>query len=106
MDSRSIGTDLSLAWPTNEIAVMGAEGAVKTIFRREIAAAQNQEAKTQELIDMYTERFANPFIAAQRGYVDDIVEAHLTRRVIAKSLEMLANKRVERPKRKHGNIPL
>jgi propionyl-CoA carboxylase beta chain len=85
---------------------MGAEGAVKTIFRREIAAAKDKNAKMQELIDEYTERFNNPYIAAERGYVDDIVEARLTRRVIAKSLEMLANKRVERPKRKHGNIPL
>jgi propionyl-CoA carboxylase beta chain len=106
MASKHIRADVNVAWPTAEIAVMGAEGAVKTIFRREIASAPNREAKMQELIDMYTERFANPFIAAQRGYVDDIVEAHETRRVIAKSLEMLATKRVERPKRKHGNIPL
>ncbi len=106
MASKHIRADVNVAWPTAEIAVMGAEGAVKTIFRRDIAAAQDKDAKTQELIDMYTERFANPFIAAQRGYVDDIIEAHQTRRVIATSLDMLANKRVERPKRKHGNIPL
>ena len=106
MASKHIRADINVAWPTAEIAVMGAEGAVKTIFRREIAAAQDQESKTKELIEEYTERFANPFIAAQRGYVDDIVEAHLTRRVISKSLEMLKNKRVDRPKRKHGNIPL
>jgi propionyl-CoA carboxylase beta chain len=106
MASKHIRADVNVAWPTAEIAVMGAEGAVKTIFRREIAKAENQEAKMQELIDTYRERFANPFIAAQRGYVDDIVEAHMTRRVIAQSLDMLANKRVDRPKRKHGNIPL
>ncbi|MFN2527115.1 MAG: acyl-CoA carboxylase subunit beta [Candidatus Baltobacteraceae bacterium] len=106
MASKHIRADVNVAWPTAEIAVMGAEGAVKTIFRREIAEAQNQDAKMKELIDEYTERFANPFIAAQRGYVDDIVEAHMTRRVISKSLEMLKNKRVDRPKRKHGNIPL
>ena len=106
MASKHIRADVNVAWPTAEIAVMGAEGAVKTIFRREIAAAEDQNAKMQELIETYTERFANPFIAAQRGYVDDIVEARMTRRVIAKSLDMLANKRVERPKRKHGNIPL
>ncbi|MBV8246080.1 MAG: methylmalonyl-CoA carboxyltransferase, partial [Candidatus Eremiobacteraeota bacterium] len=106
MASKHIRADVNVAWPTAEIAVMGAEGAVKTIFRREIAGAADGEAKTAELIESYTERFANPFIAAERGYVDDIVEAHQTRRVIAKSLEMLANKRVERPKRKHGNIPL
>ena len=106
MSSKHIRADVNVAWPTAEIAVMGAEGAVKTIFRREIAAAQDKDAKMQELIDEYTERFANPFIAAQRGYIDDIVEAHLTRRVISKSLDMLKNKRVDRPKRKHGNIPL
>ena len=106
MASKHIRADINVARPTAEIAVMGAEGAVKTIFRREIAAAADKDARTKELVDEYTERFANPFIAAQRGYIDDIVEAHMTRRVIAKSLDMLANKRVERPKRKHGNIPL
>ncbi|GAC1658893.1 MAG: acyl-CoA carboxylase subunit beta [Vulcanimicrobiaceae bacterium] len=106
MASKHIRADINVAWPTAEIAVMGAAGAVKTIFRREIAASKDSEAKTAELIEEYTERFANPFIAAQRGYVDDIIEAHATRRVIAKSLDMLKNKRVERPKRKHGNIPL
>ncbi|MDP9110697.1 MAG: acyl-CoA carboxylase subunit beta [Candidatus Eremiobacteraeota bacterium] len=106
MASKHIRADINVAWPTAEIAVMGAEGAVKTIFRREIAAAADQEAQTKALVDEYTERFANPFIAAQRGYIDDIIEARMTRRVIAKSLVMLANKRVDRPKRKHGNIPL
>lgn len=85
---------------------MGAEGAVKTIFKRELAAAKDQDAKMKELVESYRERFDNPFIAAERGYVDDVVEASMTRRVIAKSLEMLANKRVDRPRRKHGNIPL
>ncbi|MBV9402846.1 MAG: acyl-CoA carboxylase subunit beta, partial [Candidatus Eremiobacteraeota bacterium] len=106
MASKHIRADINIAWPTAEIAVMGAEGAVKTIFRREIAGAKDKDAKMQELIDEYTERFDNPYIAAQRGYVDDVVEARMTRRVIAKSLDMLANKRVERPRRKHGNIPL
>jgi propionyl-CoA carboxylase beta chain len=106
MASKHIRADVNVAWPTAEIAVMGAEGAVKTIFRREIAAAADPAAKAAELVDEYTERFANPFIAAERGYIDDVIEAHLTRRVIATSLEMLENKRVERPKRKHGNIPL
>ncbi|MBV9269994.1 MAG: acyl-CoA carboxylase subunit beta, partial [Candidatus Eremiobacteraeota bacterium] len=78
MASKHIRADINVAWPTAEIAVMGAEGAVKTIFRREIAAAEDKDAKTKELIDEYTERFANPFIAAQRGYVDDIIEAHMT----------------------------
>ena len=106
MASKHIRADINVAWPSAEIAVMGAEGAVKTIFRRELAAAADPEAKMKELTDMYTERFANPYVAAQRGYIDDVIEARLTRRVISKSLDMLANKRVERPKRKHGNIPL
>lgn len=106
MASKHIRADVNVAWPTAEIAVMGAEGAVKTIFKREIAAAKNPEAKMQELVDDYRDRFDNPYIAAERGYVDDVIEARLTRRVIAQSLEMLENKRVERPRRKHGNIPL
>jgi propionyl-CoA carboxylase beta chain len=106
MASKHIRADVNLAWPTAEIAVMGAEGAVKTIFRREIAAAKDPEAKMQELVDEYVDRFANPYIAAQRGYVDDVIEAHETRGAIANALEMLAHKHVPRPKRKHGNIPL
>jgi acetyl-CoA carboxylase carboxyltransferase component len=106
MASKHIRADVNLAWPTAEIAVMGAEGAVKTIFRREIAAAQDPEAKMRALIDEYTERFANPYIAAQRGYVDDVIEARKTRSAIATALQMLAKKRVARPRRKHGNIPL
>jgi propionyl-CoA carboxylase beta chain len=106
MASKHIRADVNLAWPTAEIAVMGAEGAVKTIFRRDIAAAADKSAKTKELIDSYTERFANPYIAAQYGYVDDVIEARKTRAAIATALDMLRGKRVERPKRKHGNIPL
>lgn len=106
MASKHIRADVNLAWPTAEIAVMGAEGAVKTIFRRDIAAAADKDAKTKELIDSYTERFANPYIAAQYGYVDDVIEARKTRAAVATALDMLRGKRVERPKRKHGNIPL
>ena len=106
MSSKHIRADVNVAWPTAEIAVMGAEGAVKVINRREIAAATDPAAKTQELIDQYVDRFANPYIAAQYGYIDDVIEAHRTRGVIATSLSMLENKRVDRPKRKHGNIPL
>jgi acetyl-CoA carboxylase carboxyltransferase component len=106
MASKHIRADVNLAWPTAEIAVMGAEGAVKILNRREIAAASDPQARTKELIDEYTDRFANPYIAAQRGYVDDVIEAHRTRGAIATALAMLENKRVERPKRKHGNIPL
>jgi acetyl-CoA carboxylase carboxyltransferase component len=106
MASKHIRADLNLAWPTAEIAVMGAEGAVKTIFRREIASAPDPAVKMRELVDEYTERFANPYIAAQRGYVDDVIEARKTRSVVAGALRMLASKRVSRPERKHGNIPL
>ncbi len=106
MASKHIRADVNLAWPTAEIAVMGAEGAVKTIFRRELAAASDPDAKMQELVEQYTERFANPYIAAQRGYVDDIIEAGRTRSAIASALVMLQDKRVQAPSRKHGNIPL
>ncbi len=106
MASKHIRADVNLAWPTAEIAVMGAEGAVKTIFRREITAAPDPAARMAEMVEEYTERFASPYIAAQRGYVDDVIPAHQTRAAIADALDMLSTKRVERPKRKHGNIPL
>jgi propionyl-CoA carboxylase beta chain len=106
MASKHIRADLNLAWPTAEIAVMGAQGAVRTIFRREIADATDPDARASELIAEYAERFANPFAAAQRGYIDDVIDASQTRRAIARGLAILADKRVERPKRKHGNIPL
>ena len=88
---------------THQVA---AEGATKILFRREIADAADPLAKTNELVEEYRKRFANPFIAAQRGYVDDVIEARETRRTIATALEMLEHKRVDRPQRKHGNIPL
>ncbi|MGH7684674.1 MAG: acyl-CoA carboxylase subunit beta, partial [Vulcanimicrobiaceae bacterium] len=106
MASKHIRADVNVAWPSAEIAVMGAEGAARILFRREIADAPNPSEKTAELIDEYRKRFANPFVAAQRGYIDDVIEALETRRVITTSLEMLQNKRVDRPRRKHGNIPL
>jgi acetyl-CoA carboxylase carboxyltransferase component len=106
MASKHIRADYNIAWPTAEIAVMGAAGAVKTIFRRDIALAPDPAAREAELIADYERRFANPFIAASRGYVDDVIEASRTRRAVSRALRMLADKRVERPKRKHGNIPL
>ncbi len=106
MASKHIRADINVAWPSAEIAVMGPQGAVKTIFRREIESAEDPQAKNDELVAEYTRRFANPFIAAERGYIDDVIEAPQTRGVICRSLEMLENKRVERPQRKHGNIPL
>ncbi len=106
MASKHIRADYNVAWPTAEIAVMGAAGAVRTIFRREIADAADPDGREAELIAEYSERFANPYIAAERGYVDDVIEASRTRRAVATALDVLANKRVDRPKRKHGNIPL
>jgi len=106
MCSKHIRADYNVAWPTAEIAVMGAAGAVKTIFRREIAAAADPSAREAELIADYETRFANPYIAASRGYIDDVIEASRTRAAVSRALDMLRDKRVERPKRKHGNIPL
>jgi acetyl-CoA carboxylase carboxyltransferase component len=106
MASKHIRADYNIAWPTAEIAVMGAAGAVKTIFRREIAEADDPAAREAELIADYEQRFANPYIAASRGYIDDVIEASRTRAAVSRALVMLADKRVERPKRKHGNIPL
>jgi acetyl-CoA carboxylase carboxyltransferase component len=106
MSSKHIRADFNYAWPTAEIAVMGASGAVKILNRREIADAADPDAKAAELAAEYTAHFANPYIAAQRGYIDDVIEASETRRVIGRALDALANKRVTRPSRKHGNIPL
>jgi propionyl-CoA carboxylase beta chain len=106
MSSKHIRADFNFAWPTAEIAVMGASGAVKILNRREIAEAADPEAAAAELAAEYTGHFANPFIAAQRGYVDDVIGAGETRRVVGRALDALANKRVARPTRKHGNIPL
>jgi acetyl-CoA carboxylase carboxyltransferase component len=106
MNSKSIGADLAYAWPSAELAVMGPQGAVEVIHRRELAAAADPIAKRQELIDQYTERYANPYIAAERGYVDDVIDPAETRRTLIQALTMLETKREELPRRKHGNIPL
>lgn len=107
MNSKSIGADLAYAWPSAEIAVMGAQGAVNIIFRKEIAEAGDKGAeRTTELIEEYTERFANPYNAAERGYVDDVIEPRETRRVLVRALEMLRTKKEQLPQRKHGNVPL
>jgi acetyl-CoA carboxylase carboxyltransferase component len=106
MDSKSIGTDLSYAWPFAELAVMGPEGAVEIVHRRELQEAADPAQRRAELVASYTERFTTPYVAAERGYVDDVVDPAETRRVLARSLEMLASKREDLPKRKHGNIPL
>ncbi|MGW3959594.1 acyl-CoA carboxylase subunit beta [Amycolatopsis sp. NPDC005003] len=106
MDSRSIGTDLSLAWPTNQIAVMGAEGAVNVLHRRALAAAADPAALRAELVAEYTEEYLNPQYAAERGLVDDIIEPAETRSALARGLAMLQDKRKPGPARKHGNQPI
>ncbi|MGH8989018.1 MAG: acyl-CoA carboxylase subunit beta [Acidimicrobiales bacterium] len=106
MSSKSIGADLAFAWPSAELAVMGPQGAVEILYRRELAAAPDPAARRAELVDEYTERYANPYVAAERGYVDDVISPADTRRVLARSLAMLASKHSELPHRKHGNVPL
>jgi acetyl-CoA carboxylase carboxyltransferase component len=106
MNSKHIRADLNLAWPTAEIAVMGADGAVNIIFRRELAEAENPEERRAELLSEYKERFANPFAAARRGYIDDVIEPNETRPRLINALNMLQNKREHNPPKKHGNIPL
>ncbi|NPA27095.1 MAG: acyl-CoA carboxylase subunit beta [Chloroflexi bacterium] len=106
MSSKHLRGDLNLAWPTAEIAVMGPEGAVKIIFRKEIAAAEDPEARKRELVEAYRREFAHPYIAASRGYIDDVIEPRETRPRLINALQMLANKRDINPPKKHGNIPL
>ncbi|MEU2874202.1 acyl-CoA carboxylase subunit beta [Streptomyces olivoreticuli] len=105
MDSRSIGADISLAWPTNEIAVMGAEGAANVIFRREIAAAEDPDARRVQLVKEYKSELMHPYYAAERGLVDDVIDPAETRRVLIRSLAVLRAKSVQLPSRKHGNQP-
>jgi acetyl-CoA carboxylase carboxyltransferase component len=106
MDSRSVGCDLSLVWPTNEIAVMGAEGAVNVLFRRELTAAADPDALRSELITEYTEQLMHPHYAAERGLADDVIDPADTRAAVARGLAMLLHKRKLAPQRKHGNMPL
>ncbi|MBC8153637.1 MAG: acyl-CoA carboxylase subunit beta [Bacteroidetes bacterium] len=106
MNSKHIGADLNYAWPTAEIAVMGAGGAAQIIFKREIADADNPAAKLQEKIQEYTEKFANPYRAAHRGYVDEVIYPDQTREKLIRAFTMLENKVATLPKKKHGNIPL
>ena len=106
MNSRSLGADICLAWPTAEIAVMGPEGAVNIVNRRELEAAEDQNLKRKELVDQYREKYANPYIAAARGWIDDVIDPAETRAYLIRGLEMVGNKREQRLMRKHGNIPL
>lgn len=106
MCSKHIRADLNFAWPSAEIAVMGPDGAVNIIFRKEIAEAEDKAKKREELIKEYREKFANPYIAAERGYIDDVIEPKETRPKLISALESMLNKREPRPAKKHGNIPL
>ncbi len=106
MNSKHIGADMNFAWPTAEIAVMGAKGAAEIIFKKEIKEAEDPEAKLQEKIDEYTQKFANPYIAASRGFVDEVILPSQTRKKLIAAFKMLENKVAKLPRKKHGNIPL
>ncbi len=106
MNSKHIGADMNFAWPTAEIAVMGAKGAAEIIFRKEIAEAADPEAKLVEKVDEYTEKFAHPYRAAHRGYIDEVIYPEQTREKLIRAFTMLENKVSNLPRKKHGNIPL
>ena len=106
MNSKQLRGDYTYAWPSSEIAVMGPQGASEIIFSREIKAAEKPEEKLQEKIEEYRDKFANPYVAAAKGYIDEVIEPKITRYKLIKALEMLANKRDDNPPKKHGNIPL
>ncbi len=106
MSSKHIRGDVNFAWPTAEVAVMGPDGAVNIIYRRELAEADDPVERKEELVADYREKFANPYVAAARGYIDDVIEPKETRSRLINALEMLTNKRDANPAKKHGNIPL
>jgi propionyl-CoA carboxylase beta chain len=106
MGSKHLGMDFNFAWPQAEVAVMGPEGAVNIIYRRDIASSPTPDERRQKLMDDYKARFANPYVAAERGYIDDVIIPHETRPKLIQALETLQTKRLPGPKRKHGNIPL
>jgi acetyl-CoA carboxylase carboxyltransferase component len=106
MNSKSIGADLAYAWPTAELAVMGPQGAVEIVYRRELQQAADPVSRRAELVAEYTEKYANPYNAAERGYVDDVIDPAETRQKIVAGFRMLKSKREELPRRKHGNVPL
>ena len=106
MSSKHIRGDVNLAWPSAEIAVMGPDGAVNVISRKELEQAKDSVKRKAELVDEYRTKFANPYVAAQRGFIDDVIEPRETRPRLINALEMLQNKRDSNPAKKHGNIPL
>src|SRR5438270_11488880 len=101
-----MGADLELAWPPGELAVMRPEESVNMIYKRDLAAARDPVARRKELVAEYTARIANPYVAAERGYIDDVIEPSQTRRELVRALQLCLRKTVERPPRKHGNIRL
>ncbi|MGH3355271.1 MAG: acyl-CoA carboxylase subunit beta, partial [Nocardioidaceae bacterium] len=106
MGSKHLGADINVAWPSAQIAVMGAQGAVSILYRKELAEAEDVETRRQELVTEYEDTLANPYIAAERGYVDAVIAPHETRLEVVRALRMLRNKRETLPPKKHGNIPL
>jgi propionyl-CoA carboxylase beta chain len=106
MGSKHLGADVNLAWPTAQIAVMGAQGAANIVYRKRLAKADNPEELRARLVQEYEDTLANPYIAAERGYVDAVIPPSQTRAMIIKALRMLRNKRESLPPKKHGNIPL
>jgi propionyl-CoA carboxylase beta chain len=106
MSSKHIRADFNFAWPTAEVAVMGPEGAVNIVFRKELDEAADAESRREELVADYREQFANPYVAAERGYVDEVIEPRRTRPTLIDALQTSLTKREPRPRRKHGNIPL
>jgi acetyl-CoA carboxylase carboxyltransferase component len=106
MNSKSIGADLAYAWPTAELAVMGPQGAVEIVYRRELQNAADPATRRAELVQEYTEKYSNPYAAAERGYIDDVIDPADTRIKLIAGLSMLQSKREELPRRKHGNMPL
>jgi acetyl-CoA carboxylase carboxyltransferase component len=106
MNSKSIGADLAYAWPTAELAVMGSAGAVEIVHRRDLMNADDPQTLRKQLIEEYEEQYASPYIAAERGFIDDVIDPAETRRILCRSLELLRGKREDLPKRKHGNVPL
>ncbi|MEP6463153.1 MAG: carboxyl transferase domain-containing protein, partial [Frankiaceae bacterium] len=106
MGSKHLRADVNFAWPTAEIAVMGAQGAVNIVYRRELMSAEDPDARRAELIEDYTDHFATPYIAAERGYVDAVILPSETRPQVVRALRQLRNKRESLPPKKHGNIPL
>ena len=106
MGSKHLGADVNFAWPTAQIAVMGAQGAVNILHRKTLAEAEDPDQQRQELMAEYDEELANPYVAAERGYIDQVIYPHETRAQIIRVLRLLRTKREQLPPKKHGNIPL